>query len=61
MGEIKNMAGKPAVITHCNNQEGAKIIKNILSTRFKVSDITILECRCLTAFYAGERGVLLSF
>ena len=63
MSKYKDMAGKPVVITHCNNQSGADALcaelKSVYGTN--ESDITVLECSCLTAFYAGEKGLLLCF
>lgn len=63
MGRYKEMAGTPVVITHCNNLGAAERICELIKSTYgtRDSDITVLECACLTAFYAGEQGLLLSF
>ncbi len=63
MGRYKDMTGKPVVITHCNNpgavEKMCELIKSTYGT--KDADITVLECACLTSFYAGDQGLLLCF
>ncbi|HWP52311.1 MAG TPA: DegV family protein [Clostridia bacterium] len=63
MGRYKDMTGKPVVITHCNNPGAVRIMCDLIKATYgtKDSDITILECACLTSFYAGDQGLLLSF
>ncbi|MFV0496921.1 MAG: DegV family protein [Candidatus Fimivivens sp.] len=63
MGHYKDMTGKPVVITHCRNPNAAKTMCDLIKSTYgtKDSDITVLECACLTAFYAGDKGLLLSF
>ena len=63
MGRYKDMTGKPIVITHCNNPGAAKVMCDLIKHTYgtKDSDITVLECACLTSFYAGDQGLLLSF
>lgn len=55
--------GDPIVLTHCNNPQGARTICDLIKSTYGVadSDITVLECACLTSFYAGEKGLLLCF
>lgn len=63
MSNYKDMAGKPVVITHCNNHSGAESLRQLVKSTYGISDsdITVLECACLTSFYAGEKGLLLCF
>lgn len=61
MGDIKDMAGKPVVITHCHNPEGAGAMKKAIEAAYAGVEVVIMETRCLTSFYAGQAGLLLSF
>ena len=63
MGRYKDMAGKPVVITHCNNPGAVETMCELIKLTYGTpdSDITVLECACLTSFYAGDQGLLLSF
>ena len=63
MGGYKDMVGTPVVITHCNNAGAVKTMCELIKSTYgtKDSDITVLECTCLTSFYAGDQGLLLSF
>ncbi|WMJ83275.1 DegV family protein [Oscillospiraceae bacterium LTW-04] len=63
MGRYKDMTGKPVVITHCNNPNAVKTMCDLIKSTYgtKDSDITVLECACLTSFYAGDKALLLSF
>lgn len=63
MGRYKDMTDTPVVITHCNNPSAAKAAGDLIKSTYgtKDSDITVLECACLTSFYAGEKGLLLCF
>lgn len=61
MGETKDMKDLPVVISHCNNETGAKKLADLIKTRLLTSDITILTCKALTTFYAMEKGLLIGF
>lgn len=61
MSKYKDMVGKPVVITHCNNLSAAQSISDLIKSTYATNDITILECTCLTSFYAGDKGLLLCF
>lgn len=56
-------AGNPIVLTHCNNKSGADAVCSLIKSTYGVcdEDITVLECACLTSFYAGDKGLLLCF
>lgn len=49
------------VINQCQNPKGAEALAAAITAAYGITDITILECRCLNAFYADEHGLLLSF
>lgn len=55
--------GNPIVISHCNNLDGAKLLIELIKERYGAlqSDFTVLKCACLTTYYAGDQGVLLTF
>ena len=57
----KDMAGKPVVISHCNNPVGAREMKLAISQRLKTDDVTILDCRGLTTFYTMEKGLIVGY
>ena len=61
METVKDMAGVPVVISHCNNPEGARQLCDAVRAAYAVNDITICETHCLTSFYSGDQGLLLSF
>ncbi len=62
MGEVKQIdANTPVVINHCNNRPGADSLVALIEKTYGIRDITVLDCACLTSFYAGEQGLLLSF
>ena len=63
MSKYKDAAGLPVVITHCNNKSAADALCQLLKSVYgtKDSDITVLECACLTAYYADEKGLILCF
>lgn len=55
--------GNPIALSHCDNIEGAKALCELIKSAYGVSesDITLLNCACLTSYYAGEKGLLLCF
>ena len=61
MGEIKDMTNRPAVITHCQNPDGANILTETIKRFYPSCDVTVLNTGCLTSYYAGENGLLLCF
>ena len=61
MSKFKDMTDNPVVISHCNNIDGANNLKKVIESTYKVKEISIVECKCLTSFYAGDRGLLLAF
>lgn len=58
---VKDPRGMPVVISHCGNLAGALQMKEALEKAFGNEDITLIETRCLTSFYAGPSGILLSY
>jgi DegV family protein with EDD domain len=62
MLSIKDIKGLPVVISHCNNLEGANILRSaVLEACPEVGEILILDQRCLNSFYAGDQSLLIGF
>ena len=61
MNEQKDMAGKPVVISHCNNSKAVEKLKALIKEKCHTDDITINHCKGLTTFYAMEKGLLIGY
>lgn len=62
VAEKVNKEGKfPVVISHVDNEEQAKLIKDMLSERFGLDDVMILPARGLVAYYAAHKGIVMCF
>jgi len=48
------------VISHCNNQEGAGIIKNLLD-KFGFKNIKTLIMRGIATFFANDKGITMAY
>lgn len=48
-------------ICHCKNYEGAVKCKQLIKSRFGITNITILDCKALTSFYAMPGGIILAY
>ena len=59
MKETKDMAGKPIIISHCNNESGALLMCDLLVDMLATSDIEIMKCGGLTSFYVMEGGIII--
>ncbi len=53
--------GKPIMISHCNNPEDASFIKEALQRLYAPAEVQILKMRGLSAYYAGEKGIIVSY
>lgn len=61
MNEQKDMTNLPVVINHCNNIEAVEKLKKLIREKCHTDDITVLECKALTTFYAMEKGLLIGY
>jgi fatty acid-binding protein DegV len=61
MSRMKNLEGKPVVITHCNNLKGAQRLKELIMHKCFTRKITILPTRGLCSFYTENGGLLIGF
>jgi len=49
------------VISHCNNAEGAGILKTILESKFGYKNIKTLLMRGIATFFANEKGIAIAY
>ena len=61
MNKLKNMAGQPVVISHCNNPKGAQRLKELIAHVCLTTKITIMQTRGLTSYYTENGGLLVGF
>ncbi|MEG3029641.1 MAG: DegV family protein [Oscillospiraceae bacterium] len=61
MMEKKQLSNLPIYINHCNNAEGAHMIKNLLKELGGCVDVTILDTRALCSYYANNGGIIVSY
>ena len=61
IGERGETADKHLIISHCNNPEDAEMICKACRRKYSFEKITTLAMRGLTSFYAGDRGLIVSF
>lgn len=59
--KLKTTKDFPVVITHCDNEEHANVIKNMLAERFGLKDVHIFPMRGLASFYANHKGIIMSY
>ncbi len=52
---------KPIMISHCNNPEDAGFIQEALQRLYKPAEVRILKMRGLSSYYAGEKGIIVSY
>ena len=48
-------------IAHCQNESGARRLKELLQARFRQAKIEIHKCRGLCSFYAEKGGLIAGF
>jgi len=53
--------GNKIYISHCFNEEGANVLKQIILQEFKNAQIKIYRCGALCSFYAEKGGMLIGF
>ena len=61
MQKEKDCTGRHVVIAHCQNLGGAEKLKTAILEALPVADVTFLECRGLTTFYAMEKGLIVVY
>lgn len=61
VGERGDTTGRHLVISQCNNPEDAEMIRKACQRKYQFAKITVLKMRGLASFYAGDRGLIVSF
>ena len=49
------------VITHCNNNEHAALVKSMAQKKYSFKDIYIVPMRGLSSMYANDKGIIIAF
>ena len=57
----KNTEGETMVITHCNNPNGAALLKNIIAERYRFAKIHIIPTGGLSSLYANNGGIIMAY
>lgn len=57
----RGFSGGIAAISHCQNSEMAKRLKNAIIDRWNEAKVTILETRGLDSYYAERGGLIITF
>ena len=61
IGERGGTTGRHLVISQCNNQQDAELIRKACQRRYQFEKITMLDMRGLASFYAGDHGLIVAF
>lgn len=48
-------------VSHCNNIEGATVVKELIQKEFNNVKVEMRDCKGLTTFYAMEGGILVGY
>lgn len=51
----------PVIITHCDNEEQAQSLKDMLLERYGLKNVSIFPQRGLASFYAAYKGLIMAF
>jgi len=57
----ENKQNKTCIITHCQNESDANLLKDKIKERYDFKNIIVRETRGLCSFYALEKGLLVAF
>ncbi len=55
------MGTGPVVISHCFNEEGARLLRNGIRAKWPNAQVVIQPCGGLTSFYAEEQGIIVGY
>ena len=58
---VVDAENKKCIITHCNNEKDALLIKTMISNEFNFKEIIVKPMHCLTSYYAMEKGLIINF
>ena len=51
----------PAVISHCQNEKGAQMLKTGIEKKWPGARAIVLPCSGLTSFYAESGGIIVGY
>ena len=54
-------AQRPVIISHCNNEEGARLLEHGVHELWPTAEVVIVPCAGLTSFYAQDKGMIISY
>lgn len=57
----EGFCGGKVRISHCNNEEGAKKLEEIIKSSFRNCDVEINECGALCSYYAEDGGLIVGY
>ena len=52
---------RPAVISHCYNAEGARLLANGIRNKWPGAQVVVLPTSGLTSYYAEEQGMIIGY
>ena len=52
---------KKCIISHCKNEEDAKLLKKEIESRYQFKDVIISDMKGLCSYSALEKGIIVSF
>lgn len=58
--EVKGPESKILAISHCNCEERAKQVKEMIEERIQLKDIFILDTRGISSLYANDGGIIVT-
>lgn len=56
-----DMEGRRVIISHCNNQNDAEQLRQMILDKYAVASVEIRDMRGLTSYYAMEKGIIVCF
>lgn len=59
--QAKNLHERTLVITHCDNEEYANLVAQMVRNLYNFKDIVISKTAGLSSMYAGRGGIILAF
>lgn len=52
---------RPVVISHCNNETAARLLRNGIRAKWNDAPVHILPCGGLCSFYAEDHGIIMGY
>jgi fatty acid-binding protein DegV len=61
MGEYKEIKDNHVIISHCNNMPAALSLKELIISKYRNNNITIIPMKGVISYYATNLGLTVSF